>query len=68
MLPSGDELTLGLMAVIIFEVNPFSKSAQFSTLLLFLTTFWLSCPVIVFSTAFDLATITSVGSKWRGPH
>jgi hypothetical protein len=65
VLPSGQKLTLGLLDTIILEVVAFHAYATFPVLLSFLNASWKSCPVKVFSTACDSASITSIVLKWR---
>jgi hypothetical protein len=60
VLPSGQQLTSGLLATITLEVVPFHAYA----LLLFLIASRKSCSVRVFSTACDSVSITSSVSKW----
>jgi hypothetical protein len=65
LLPSGQILTLGLLATIAFEVVPFREYVPFQTLLPFLNVPWKLCSVRVFSTVCDSASITYIVSKWR---
>jgi hypothetical protein len=65
VLPSYQKLTLGLLTTITLEVVSFREYAKFPALLPFLNASWKPCPVRVFSTACDSASITSVESKWR---
>jgi hypothetical protein len=57
VLPSGQKVTLGLLATITLEVFP-SASA------IFFNIFCKSCSVMVFSIACNSASITSTVSKW----
>jgi hypothetical protein len=63
VLPSGQKLTLGLLATNTLNVVPFSTYALFPALLPILNASWWTCSVRVFSTACNSASITSIVSK-----
>jgi hypothetical protein len=59
VLPSGQKLTLGLLATITLEVFQFRAYAPFPALMPFLSASWKSCSVMkVFSTACDMPRST----------
>jgi hypothetical protein len=62
VLPSGQKVTLGLLATIVLELVHFRAYASFLALLPFLNTSWKSCSVRVFTTSCDYASITSIVS------
>jgi hypothetical protein len=63
MLPSGQKLTLGLLATITLEVLTSRAYAEYPVLLPFLNASWKSCSVRVYGTACDSASITSLVSN-----
>jgi hypothetical protein len=65
VLPSGQKLTLVLLATITHEVFPFCVHALFPALLPFLNVSWKSCSVRVFSTACNSALTISIVSTWQ---
>jgi hypothetical protein len=65
-MPSGQDLTLSLLATITLEAVAFHSYEPFPVLLPFLNASWKSCLVRVFSIACDSAAITSIVPKW-GP-
>jgi hypothetical protein len=56
---------LGLLATVTLEVIPIHIYALFPALLPFLNASWKSCSVVVFITACDSVSITSVASIWQ---
>jgi hypothetical protein len=62
MLPSGQKLTLGLLATITHQVVPFHAYAPFPAHLPFLSASWKSCSVSVFRAACNSSWVLS---KWR---
>jgi hypothetical protein len=62
VLPSGQKLTLGLLATITLEVVPFHTYARSQRFCHFLHASWKSNFVRVYS---DSASITTIVSKWR---
>jgi hypothetical protein len=64
-MPSGQKLTLGLLAAITLQVVLFRAYAPLPALLPFLHASRKSCYVPVFSPACESASITSIVSKWR---
>jgi hypothetical protein len=63
VLPSGQKLTLGLLATITFEVVPFHAYAPFPVLLPFLNVSWKLCSVKVFTIACNSSSVISVVLK-----
>jgi hypothetical protein len=63
VLPSGQKLTLSLLATTTLEVVYFRENALFSELLPFLIVSWTLCSVRVFSIASDSASFTSLVSE-----
>jgi hypothetical protein len=63
--PSGQKVTLDLLAAIILKVVHFHMYTLFPVVLQFLNASWKSCSMRVFSSACNSASITSFVSKWR---
>jgi hypothetical protein len=65
VLSSDQKLTLGLLATITPEIDPFRAYAPFLVHLLFFNVSWKSWSVKLLSTACDSVSIISVLSEWR---
>jgi hypothetical protein len=65
VLPSGQKITLGILTTITLEVLPTRKYAPFPVLLPLFKCILEVIICVVFSTAWNSASITSIVSKWR---